>query len=369
MKKASVLLVGLLLAACSPQETPQPVVNKPTQGQPLPGFEWVQKPLALWQTQSLYDVSYWVRYDPVQLSSYTRQTYQGNNTFSYEQYSLNYGDWKADPSQTLVFNSKTNDWAELEPTFTATEGPVGTSNVKSIYVTDASGTRYYSIQQRDLSGKPIRDGLSAGFGDGRSLPDVIKNGTATFSPGAKAYIWTMDQKDPLYTIVRTHYVFTSRDDVIPLQTCPTISDDCSSTASTLSEAISEQAWILNGGGNVSVRLLTSGKAEVRYTGEDGNASPQTFQVNYTYSPATKGAPERIVFDPLTSSDQNLTQAVSKLLSTGNGQLAVYQYDDQAVRGIYIPPQTGIYSKTYQYNKQAINDILTKWSPDAPPVVQ
>lgn len=371
MKKYLPLLAlsSLLLASCRGPDTPQPNVTGPTQNQLQPGFTWVPEPLTVWQQQSLYDFSYWVEYDPVQLSTYSRQTYLGNNKFGVDQYSLSYSTWQEDPATALVFNPANSQWAELGASFTATEGPVGTSGVKSVYVTDPSGTKYYSLQKRELSGRPISEGIANGFGDGRGLPTVIKNGTATFSAGAEAYTWVMDQKDPIYAINRTHRVFTTIYYTDPLKTCATISNSCSSTATSLSAAINAKAWIINGGGNVSVRLQGGNKADVTYTGEDGNAAPQTFQVNYTYSQASGGAPERIIFDDLVSSDATLTAAISKFLAVGNGKLAVYNYGGKAVRGIYIPSQTGILSKSFQYNKVAINDILTKWNPSAPPVLK
>ena len=371
MKRSlSVLLLPLLLAACGPNTpiTPEPSTPKPQQGQPETGFTWVNEPLVLWQNQSLYDFTYWVNHDPLQLAGYWKQTYEGNGAFRNEQYSLAWGSWSQDNSVSLVFNGTTGRWVEMNMTFTATEGPVGTSGVKTVYVTDASGSRYYSLQKRDLSGQPIAQGIAEGFGDGRRLPDVIKHGDAKFSSGAEAYTWVMDQPVPRYALTLTHVVFSNDYRVHPLKTCADITSYCSSTAATLTDAIKQRAWILNGGGNVSVRLLDGGKAEVRYLGEDGAASPRTYQVGYTYLPASASAPERIVFEKLSSPDAALTAAVNRLMSVGNGQLAVYAYGGEAVRGTYTPVQQGVKSKTFQYNKQAINDILTKWDPEAPPVV-
>lgn len=373
MKHVQWLLASaLLLASCNGGGTktqpPEPAEPPPTQGQPDPNFSWVREPLALWQQQSLYDFGYWVTYDPIQLSTYSRQSFTGGNRFDVEYYSLSYGDWEEDVRTSLLYSKAARAWVEQGATFTATEGLVGSSGIKTVHVTDTSGTRYYSLQERDLGGLPIAQGIADGFGDGRSLPPVIKNQTARFSTGARAYTWVMDQLDPGFFINRTHYVFTDRYDLDPLKTCTTISSSCSSTASSISDAIARNAWILNGGENVSVRLLKDGKAEVRYLGGDGVAA-SVYQVGYRHEQATSSAPERLIFDHLNASDPRVTAEVTRLLAVGNGKLAVYAYNGQAVRGSYIPAQTGLRSKSYQYNKQAMDDILTKWSPAAPPTLK
>jgi len=369
------LLAPMILAACGatnpPPVTPAPSPSQqpPVQGQPAPNFNWVREPLALWQQQSLYDFSYWVMYDPLQLSSYVRQTYSGDNRFDVDAYSLSYSYWKSDPATSLVYSKAKQAWNEQSVSFTATEGPVGSAGIKTVHVTDQAGTKYYSIQERDLSGLPIAQGIHDGFGDGRGRPDTIKNNSATFSNGAKAYTWIMDQVDPEFSIDRVHRVFSNQYDLLPLRTCTTISTDCTSDAATIDDAIAKNAWILNGGGNVSIRLLSNSKAEVRYTGNDGTAPPNTYQISYSHVPATNSTPERLVFGDLSSGDPALTTAVTNSLNVGNGKLAVYMYGNQAVRGTFIAPQMGIRSTTYQYNKQAINDIFTKWDPEVPSVLE
>jgi hypothetical protein len=365
----------LLLASCNsnplppqPSVPPQPTTPSPVQGQPDSNFNWVREPLALWQQQNLFDFSYWVTYDPVQLSSYSRQVYVGGDRFDTQTYSLSSGNWRQDAATTLLYSKTARTWAEQGATVTATEGPVGNAGIKTVHVTDASGTRYYSLQERDLSRLPISQGISDGFGDGRSLPSVIKNQTAQFSAGARAYTWIMDQVDPGFYINRVHYVFTNQYDLEALKTCSAITASCTSTASSISDAVAKNAWILNGGENVSVRLVGNGQAEVRYLAE-GATAPTIYPVSYRHEPATSDTPERLVFGDLNASDPTVTAAVTKLLAVGNGKLAVYVYSGQAVRGVYVPAQTGMRSKSYQYNAQAIDDILTKWSPAAPPTLK
>lgn len=368
MRILALALTGsLFLASCGGPTTNPPKTTPPKNS---PGFSWVDEPLQLWQKQSIYNMSYWANRNPLQLSSYFQQSYVGNNRFVNKNYSLtSYGSntWREDRYENLIFDIGKNNWAETDGTFTATEGPVGSAGVKTVYVTDATGTRYYSLEKRDLTGKSLLEGLTPGFGDGRLLPDNIKDGSAKFSANAEAYTWVMDLKNPVYAISRIHYVFTENYELLPVKTCTNISDYCYSGVESLSEAISKNAWILNGGGNVSVQLKSNGKAEVVYKGEDGKGDPQTFTVNYAYSATSPGAPERIVFDELKSSDNALTQQVAKAMALADTRLAFYSYNGEVVRGTYTPVQTGVRSQAYQYNKQAINDILTQWTPQAPPV--
>ena len=372
MKHTYLLIAcAFLLASCNSGSVVTSLPNQlqPVQGKPIPNFSWVQEPLALWQQQSLYNFNYWVTYDPIQLGAYTRQTYAGNNSFDVETFSESYFGWRADSTSALIYSNTNHVWNELSPSFTATEGPVGSSGIKTVHVTDETGTRYYSLQERDMSGQPIAQGVAGGFGDGRRLPDVIANNTAIFSPGAKAYNWVMDQINPEFFIDRNHIVFSNQYELHPLMTCDTISSYCSAVATSINDAITKNAWILNGGRNVSIRLLGNGKAEVRYTGKDGTATPNIYQINYSYIQSTDGTPERLVFNDLSSSDAALTAAVTSSLAVGDGKLAVYTYSGQAVRGTFMAAQTGIQSRFYQYNKQAINDIFTKWDPAVSPVIQ
>lgn len=371
MKKLNlaVALVGaLLLAGCRPQDT------KPTNPTPQPeaGFTWVKEPLQLWQQQNLYSFNLWADRERVELAAYTRQSYVNGNQFAVAQYSLTgHGSttWQEDPTTSLVFDIRQNNWAEVGSNFTATEGPVGTAGVKTVHVIDAIGSKYYSLERRDLSGQPIINGITEGFGDGRDFPEVIQNGSAKFSQGAEAYTWIVDQKDPIYAIDRMHYIFTSRYETYPVKTCEDISPYCSSTADTLSEAIDQKAWILNSGENLSIRLQGNGQAEVRFNDPENSDKSAVFTIKYTYTKASNGSPERIVFDEIKDNDSLINSKIAKMISLGDSRLAFYAYDGQVVRGTYSPARDGIKSKSFQYNKQAINDIMTKWYPVAAPVLE
>jgi hypothetical protein len=334
--------------------------------QPTQGFSYITEPLAFMNQGSRYnEPSYWSDSNPVELASYSMEYVQDVNKFAVKTYSTNGASsniWKNDPRTQLVFSIQGNKWVEINGgEKQATEGLIGTSGIKTVNITDSQGIQYYTMLERDLTGKMIVEGITSGFGDGRQLPSAAN--TAMFSDGAKAYTWIRDVLTPNYNIPRTHYVFTTRNEVMPIYACVNIGA-CSTKVGTLQEAITKQAWLRNGGQSASIRVKSGDKAELLVKDPVTNVNSM-YIINYQLINATMGNPVRIIFD---TPEAVAKKALSDYFGVNDAQLAWYEYDGQVVRGSYQPPIKGQVSQSYQYNKTAINDILTKWFPSKSPVL-
>ena len=326
--------------------------------QPTVGFSYIVDPLSFMNQTMRYSFSYWSVNDPVQLASYSVESASDVNKFAMSHYATSGGSsnvWRSDPKTSLEFSLTQYQWIESNGSKQASEGIVGTSGVKTAYITDDFGVQYYTLLERDLSSKTLAEGLTTGFGDGRQLPTVAY--TATFSNGAKAYTWIRDVLTPTYSINRTHYIFSSRNDPFPVYTCVNIGS-CSNTATSLSSAIAQQAWIRNGGNSGSVRLKAGNQAELLVTDPVTRVNSM-YIINYQLVSASTDGPARVVFSTI---DVIAKKALADYFGINDDQLALYEYNGQVVRGTYTAPIKGQVSQSYTYNKAAINDILTKWSP-------
>ena len=82
--------------------------------------------------------------------------------------------------------------------------------------------------------------------------------------------------------------------------------------------------------------------------------------------AQQGVPKHLLF---TANDKASTEALKTYFSAGDNQLAWFEYNNQVVSGNYALPVKGLQSTKYSYNKIAINDILTQWTPKKNPVLE
>ncbi len=371
----SSLASAMLLSACgggsSDASTPTPKPPKPAEYVPSQykslndNFKYVQEPLTEIQRNQLYDISYWVNENPLVISSYSYLYQTTNNLFKTKYYATNgafSNTWREDTSPQLVFNIAQNKWVETNNDLTMTQGPVGTEGIRSLHVQSDTGIKYFTLTEKDLSGLRIDQGVNQGFGNGIPLPDAIK--TQYFSAGAKAYAWVQDITQPVYGIRRTHYVFSQKEDVHPIYTCGSM-NYCSSVATSLEKAIENKAWYQNTGKTGSIRLNDHQTAQVIvYDAEQKKTFNYT--LNYNVVVAKQGVPKHILF---TAKDKVSSEALKTYFSAGDDQLAWFEYDNQVVAGNYALPVKGLQSTHYSYNKTAVNDILTKWTPKKNPVLE
>ena len=91
-----------------------------------------------------------------------------------------------------------------------------------------------------------------------------------------------------------------------------------------------------------------------------------YSISYESIAASNGVPKHILF---TAKDKAANDALKNYFSAGDNQVAWYEYNNQVVMGTYATPVKGLQSTQYSYNKIAVNDILTKWSPKRNPVLE
>ena len=345
---------------------PSPPEYIPSQYKSLnDNFKYVQEPLTEIQKNQLYDISYWVSENPLVISSYNYLYQATNNLFKTKYYSTSgpsSNTWREDATPQLVFNIAQNKWVETNNDLTMAQGPVGTEGIRSLHVQSDTGIKYFTLTEKDLSGLSIDKGINQGFGNGIALPDAIK--TQYFSAGAKAYAWVQDITQPIYSIRRTHIVFSNQDEVHPIYTCGSISY-CSSTAATIEKAIENKAWYQNTGKTGSIRINDNQTANV-IVYDSQQKTNLNYTLNYNVIAAQQGVPKHLLF---TANDKASTEALKTYFSAGDNQLAWFEYNNQVVSGNYALPVKGLQSTKYSYNKIAINDILTQWTPKKNPVLE
>lgn len=368
------IVSAVFLTACgsdsnddNPVTPPKDEAYVPSQYKNLSdNFKYVVEPLTEIQQNYLYNMSYWVDENPLIISSYSYLFPAVNGQFKTQIYTTSGPsgqNWLQDSATSLLFNIAKNTWIESDGALTMSQGPVGTEGIKSLYVKSDTGVNYYTLTEKNLSGLSLDQGMNPGFGNGIQLPDAIK--TRYFSAGAKAYAWVQDITQPVYSIRRTHMVFSSTYKVHPINSCRSVSRYCSSISSNLEDAIQNQAWYLNTGKNGSIQIRDQHTADMEVFNAELQQN-QNYTLNYQVVAAQQGQPKHILFTPPNAQTLKVLQ---DYFNAGDGQLAWYEYNNQVVNGDYSLPIKGLQSSQYSYNKTAINDILTQWTPRKNPVLE
>lgn len=330
------------------------------------GFQYVKTPLEEIRRNPFYDLRYWVDASPLQISSYTYSAENAQQVFkniTYSTESIYSKTWISDPTTSLVFNIQKNQWVTSNGDSKLSQGPLGTQGIPSVHVSSDQGESYFTLIEKDLGGLTLKEGMNQGFGDGIPLPDVVN--TARFSSGAKAYSFIKDNTQPGYVIYRTHQVFSTRYTIYPIGVCETGGTSCSQKASNLEQAISLQGWSTNIGKTASIQIQDHSTAKL-IVNDKKNQNYGTYTIQYSVINAKKGTPKHILFN---TSDKASTEALKDYFGTGDSYLAWYEYNDTVVHGYYRQPMKGVQTSAVSYNKTAVNDILTQWSPARLPVLE
>ncbi|RRD43485.1 hypothetical protein EII18_02755 [Comamonadaceae bacterium OH3737_COT-264] len=330
----------------------------PVQIQPEEGFKYAPDPLKVWESQPNYSYSYWVERNPLELSSYSIQAVTSGGVEP-ARYTISGSKWRKDVSGRLVFNPKLQKWVQSSGKLNVTQGPVGSSGAKTVLVHGDTGTLYYSMQIRDIAGDALSDWV--GKGDGIPLPEAVQG--KLFTDGAQARRWVVERPEPSFRISQSHWPFTNRHDQYPLYNCETVSRNCSSTPSSLQEAIASRAWFRNLSKMAVLRLGDGNQASLTITQENGEKV--THALGYQLHAATAKAPAHIRF---SAPDQAAREAMEKELDEGEN-LALFEYGGDVVRGTYLPAASGVLDPYTYFNKQGMNDIMTQWSPRMPAVLE
>jgi hypothetical protein len=275
------------------------------------------------------------------------------NTFAYVPPT---GAWEQIPERELVWSPSKSAWIETDRTETLTPGPTGSRGWPTVKSVADFGTSYYTFSYQELDGQTLPDGLEVGFAEGGSVPASAQ--VAKFSPGARGYVQTQTAVDPFYTIHRVKNANTKVDQMLPVYACGTASPDCTTPATTLTMADQQGGQYTNFAGTVRLELNGNGHASLRPV-----ETPDIPFANLTYRIVDSGGPQRITFQATSPGDAD---KFARAMGGSLEHFALFEYNGQVTIGFAAPAgtTTTIFAG---YNRIAVNDIITHWTPALPEV--
>jgi hypothetical protein len=201
----------------------------------------------------------------------------------------------------------------------------------------------------------LADGLVQGFSEGVVPPQSARD--AKFSPGARIYETTTTLIGPIYRIAHIKNANTNIDQLFPVYACGTPSPDCATLATNLDMAAKQGGQLTNFSGTARLELDPNGHATLR------PVDTEIAFANLTYRIINGDGPPRITLQAAHSDDaEKFGQAFGIDLKT----FAFFEYDGQVTMGNCRPPYTTSHEFA-GYNRIAINDLLTHWTPALPSV--
>ena len=330
---------------------------------PFIGYNYINDPLGFLNRNDIYSFLLAPDKKPLNIDGYQKSSLALMTDLIVESYSLRQSQWELDPFVHLVFNSAQNKWIRTKKDSQVIEGPAGTAGVKTLYSVSDSGIQYLTVLESDISNKTfLQEFGELVAGAGTSTPNEVKN--QRFSYGAKAYKFVRDGLTPAYELFVTNYNFSNTISLEAIFTCQKTNAPCDTQAASLNEAISKQGWMVNIASNALIRLKGNNQAEMLIN-DPISLSTRVHMIEYRLINATSGNPARIVFDV---TETTAKKDLSDYFRINTIQLAWYEYDGHVYAGTYLAPSLEGQAVSYMYNKTAINDILTKWSPNRSAVV-
>jgi hypothetical protein len=266
------------------------------------------------------------------------------------------GPWERIPDSVVVWSPKKSAWVLSDRAETISVGPPSERGVPTLKAETASGTSYRTFSYKDLSGMPLSDGLEDGFAMGSQLPSSVLGGE--FSPGARAYTVTETVEDPFYTIHSVKNAETNTDEPLKVYACGRPSPDCTAPATSLDMAAASGGQFTNFPGNVRIELGGDGKAVLRPVDTDAPLA------TLTYRKVSADGPPRIIMEATKPGDAD---KFSEVIGISLKNFAFFETDNHVVAGVAQP---GDHSAEFfaGYNRIAINDLLTQWTPALIPVL-
>ncbi|WP_441961856.1 hypothetical protein [Mycolicibacterium houstonense] len=266
------------------------------------------------------------------------------------------GSWRPKDVSQLIFSPSKGEWVESDRSFTVSAGPQGGSGWPTVESVGASGTGFYTLYRTDLSGAPLPDGLKRAMSEGAVLPESVT--AATFSAGAVAFDMAHTAVDPEFTLDRIPQR-NAAPKVRPVQACGTPSAECTTVATTLAEATGNGGQFTNASGIARIQLGPDGKGIfIMNVGATELHNPLKYTVTDSEGPA------RITFEAI---DPAAEPDFRKAFGANIGEFAFYEYNGQVVTGDWQPAGKTTHD-FFGFNRVAVNDILTKWAPARPAVV-
>lgn len=357
---ARVVLVALLMVAlggCSAATPGQPVAEKLPQGVLEAHFSPVLDPLQVFK-DGLYEPIPEQGPDQVRIPGYRRRIAADGTTskVSVLDYNPNEHAWEPFDLPEIVWSPTQRRWVNSSRTETLSAGPRGSRDWPTVKSVSDYGTSYYTISVADLSGQPFSNGLPAGFSEGRDLPDSTRD--VKFSPGAKAFQMTTTLIGPVNMLALIDNIDTRSHEFFRVFSCPTPTPNCDIAATSLDDLAKVGGQLQNMSGSVVLDLGTDGRAALRPPGVN------IPMANLTYHVVKDDEPQRITLQAAHRDDEDkFTQAFFITLKN----FALFEYNGAVTIGNARPS----YNTTKEFagfNRIAVNDVLTHWTPQMPVVL-
>ncbi|OLP01605.1 hypothetical protein BVU76_14135 [Mycolicibacterium porcinum] len=296
------------------------------------------------------------RTDPVELAGYRQQLSSDGKQLRVNSFSVSDGAWTQIPTAQLVWSPNQQGWVESDRSETLSAGPDGSRGWPTVKGVADWGTTYYTIGYREVGGQNLANGLPAGFAEGAALPAAAS--TARFSPDARAFFLAATSVEPVYVIARVRQVDTGQSAPRLVYACGQAEGDCANPATDLKMATEQRGKFVNAAGNASIELRSKhNRAIMKIEG-----TPVLDVLTYTI---TEGdGPARITFAPLD--DEKSNERFEKAFGSKMANFAFFDYDGKVVVG-GIQPAGTTRSDDAVFNRAAVNDLLTQWTPGLPPV--
>lgn len=357
--------IGLVTAGCSDSATTsdqaeddaQNATNVTIEQPEFPdGVLISREPLNEFRS-GMYSVLRKNRTDPLELAGYRQRLSDDGKHLSVNNFGLTDNAWKQMSTAQLVWSPEKKDWVESDRSETLSAGPEGSRGWPTVTAVADWGTTYYTIGYRELGSHPLADGLPAGFAEGAALPASVS--AAQFSPEARSYFLVTTTVEPMYAIARVRQIDTGQDTPRLVYACGEAAGECKTPATSLQMAIEQRGKFSNVAGNASIELRKNGRAIMTIDGV-----PLLDMLTYTV--AEDDGPPRITFAPFD--DPTSSERFAKVFGTEMAHFAFYEYDGQVAIG-GIQPANSTRTDDALFNRIAINDLLTHWTPALPPVLE
>jgi hypothetical protein len=347
----------LTLAGCSKAISGQPQASKLPQGVLSPHFTPEPDPLRAFK-EGLFEPLVQPGPDQVRIPGYRlRIAADGKtSTVSIQDYNPYERKWEPLSSPEVVWSPAQGKWVTTDRTETLSAGPNGSRDRPTVKSVADYGTSYYTVSSDDLAGRPLADGLSEGFAQGLQLPDSTRE--VKFSPGARSYELTTTVIGPIFLVVQIANAITKVPQYFHVYSCAAPSPNCDTVATSLDQVAKQGGRVQNFPGNAELEFDSNGNATLSPVGMD------VAFANLTYRVVNDDDPHRITLQAAHPDDEKkFAQAFGMELKT----FALYEYNDEVTIGNARPS----YNTTTEfagYNRIAINDLLTHWTPQMPEVL-
>jgi hypothetical protein len=350
----AVVVIG---AGCSKAIAGQPVAQRLPQGVLSPHYSPEPDPLHVFK-DGLFEPMVEPRADEVRIPGYRSRIAADGTTSKVSVLDYNPYDrvWEPLDSPEIVWSPSQAKWVTTDRTEVLSAGPLGSRDRPTVKSVADYGTSYYTVSYNDLAGQPLAAGLPEGLSEGTQLPESTRG--VKFSPGARSYETTTTLIGPLYIVTQIANAITKVSQRFSVDSCDPPSPDCQTPATSLDQLARQGGKVTNFANTAELDFDGNGNATLQPVGTD------IAFANLTYSLVKDDSPQRITLQAAhTDDDKKFSQAFGMDLKT----LALYEYDGEVTLG-NVRPAYNTKTDFAGYNRVAINDLLSHWTPQMPEVL-